>query len=161
MYKLHNMRIIAHRGNLNGPSPTTENREETIIAALTAGFECEIDVWKIDDCLWLGHDGPDRSTTIGFLRAHSGQLWVHCKNLDALIYLKDQFNCFFHDKDTYTLTSKGFIWGNIGSPTTEQVICVMPPGDIGTCLGVCTDYPSTYLMPVYKGHCIATTYMIE
>jgi hypothetical protein len=135
------MIIIAHRGNLYGPNPTTENREETIVTALSEGFDCEIDVWKVDGLIWLGHDGPEHETSLDFLTQHGSKLWVHCKNLDALIALKDQFNCFFHDKDTYTLTSKGFIWGNIGSPTTDTVICVMPPGDHGVCLGVCTDYP--------------------
>ena len=135
------MRIIAHRGNLHGPNPTTENREETIVNALSEGFDCEIDVWRIDGRIWLGHDGPEHESSLDFLTQHGSKLWVHCKNLDALIALKDQFNCFFHDKDTYTLTSKGFIWGNIGSPTTDKVICVMPPGDHGVCLGVCTDYP--------------------
>jgi len=135
------MLIIAHRGNLHGPNRATENREETIVAALAEGFDCEIDVWKVDDRLWLGHDGPEHETSLDFLTQHGSRLWVHCKNLDALIALKDQFNCFFHDKDTYTLTSRGFIWGNIGSPTTDKVICVMPPGDHGVCLGVCTDYP--------------------
>ena len=140
------MLIIAHRGNLNGPDPATENREETIITALSHGFDCEIDVWKIGDQLWLGHDGPEHATSIEFLNTYNLRLWVHCKNLDALIALKDQFNCFFHDKDTYTLTSRGYIWGNIGSPTTKNVICVMPPGEIGECLGVCTDYPHTQIM---------------
>jgi len=111
------------------------------VNALSEGFDCEIDIWRIDGRIWLGHDGPEHETSLDFLTQHGSKLWVHCKNLDALIALKDQFNCFFHDKDTYTLTSKGFIWGNIGSPTTDTVICVMPPGDHGVCLGVCTDYP--------------------
>ncbi len=135
------MIIISHRGNLNGPNPDLENREETISLAISEGFDCEIDIWKIGDTLYLGHDGPDRQTTLSFLERYSVSLWVHCKNLSALLELKDTFNCFFHDKDTYTLTSKGIIWGNIGSPTTKQVICVMPPGEIGDCLGVCTDFP--------------------
>jgi hypothetical protein len=135
------MRIISHRGNLNGPNPSTENREETIITAIQYGFECEIDVWLINGRLWLGHDGPESETSLEFLSTYTSSLWIHCKNLNALIALKDTFNCFFHDKDTYTLTSKGFIWGNIGSPTTESVICVMPPGHHGICLGVCTDFP--------------------
>jgi hypothetical protein len=135
------MLIIAHRGNVDGPRPETENKEVTIIAAINEGFDCEIDVWKIDDRLWLGHDGPETETTVRFLETYRSSLWIHCKNLAALIFLKDSFNCFFHDKDTYTLTSKGFIWGNIGSPTTDKVICVMPPGEIGECFGVCTDHP--------------------
>jgi hypothetical protein len=135
------MIIISHRGNVEGPNPDRENREETIAAAIAEGFDCEIDVWKVNDTLYLGHDGPDRETTLAFLTTYSSSLWVHCKNLDALLALKDTFNCFFHDKDVYTLTSKGIVWGNIGSPTTENVICVMPPGPYGACLGVCTDFP--------------------
>ena len=141
------MLVIAHRGNLNGPNPATENREETIMAAIAEGFDCEIDVWRADRRFWLGHDGPDRETSIAFLAMNASKLWVHCKNLDALIALKDRFNCFFHDKDTYTLTSKGFIWGNIDSPMTEQTIQVMPEKAntvYSNCLGVCTDYPFRY-----------------
>jgi glycerophosphoryl diester phosphodiesterase len=139
--------IIAHRGNINGPNPSTENREETIARAIELGLDCEIDVWKTDGRLWLGHDGPEHETTISFLAAHRPRLWVHCKNLDALIALKDEYNCFFHDKDTYTLTSKGYIWGNVGSPMTTQTILVMPEKANMVCteyLGVCTDYPFRY-----------------
>jgi glycerophosphoryl diester phosphodiesterase len=139
--------IIAHRGNINGPDPSTENREETIARAIELGLDCEIDVWKTDGQLWLGHDGPEHETTINFLAAHRPRLWVHCKNLDALIALKDEYNCFFHDKDTYTLTSKGYIWGNVGSPMTTQTILVMPEKANMVCteyLGVCTDYPFRY-----------------
>jgi hypothetical protein len=143
------MLIIAHRGNLHGPNPAIENREETIVAALAKGFDCEIDVWKVDDRLWLGHDGPEHETSLAFLERHGSRLWVHCKNLDALVDLKDQFNCFFHDKDTYTLTSKGFIWGNIGSPMTSKTIQVMPEKAncvYSDCLGVCSDYPFKYVL---------------
>jgi hypothetical protein len=133
--------IIAHRGNVNGPDPETENHEETIVNAIHEGFDCEIDVWRVDDKLWLGHDGPERMTSLAFLTLYGSRLWIHCKNLDALIQLKDQFNCFFHDKDTYTLTSKGYIWGNIGSPTTDKVIDVMPTKKNDNCLGTCTDFP--------------------
>lgn len=143
------MLIIAHRGNLHGPNPAIENREETIVAALAEGFDCEIDVWKVDDRLWLGHDGPEHETSLAFLERHGSRLWVHCKNLDALVDLKDQFNCFFHDKDTYTLTSKGFIWGNIGSPMTSKTIQVMPEKAncvYSDCLGVCSDYPFKYVL---------------
>jgi len=141
------MRIISHRGNLNGPNPATENREETIVAAFAEGFDCEIDVWKVGNELWLGHDGPDTETSMAFLASHCSSLWVHCKNIAALIALKDQFNCFFHDRDTYTLTSKGYIWGNIASPMTRETICVMPEKSTmrwDDYLTVCTDYPFKY-----------------
>lgn len=139
--------IIAHRGNIDGPDPITENREDTIIKAIELGFDCEIDVWKVNGQLWLGHDGPEHETTIEFLAVNRSKLWIHCKNLDALIALKDEYNCFFHDKDTYTLTSKGYIWGNINSPMTSQTIQVMPEkaNEISNVyLGVCTDFPLRY-----------------
>ena len=141
------MHIIAHRGNMNGPNPATENREETIIAAISEGLDCEIDVWDVDGRLWLGHDKPEVETSLAFLTDHKDALWVHCKNIKALVSLKDQFNCFFHDKDTYTLTSKGYIWGNIDSPMTSTTIQVMPEKSTKTwneCLTVCTDYPFRY-----------------
>jgi len=145
------MFIIAHRGNIDGPHPETENREVTISIAIAAGFDCEIDIWLIGDQLWLGHDKPETKTSMQFLTQHRDSLWVHCKNLTALVFLKDKFNCFFHDKDTYTITSRGFIWGNIGSPTTDKVICVMPPGEIGEALGVCTDFPKHYRKKTMSG----------
>lgn len=43
------MKIISHRGNLNGPSPKTENTPEQIDFALKKGFDVEIDLWKIND----------------------------------------------------------------------------------------------------------------
>ena len=145
--KLVKMRIIAHRGNLSGPDPANENREETIAAALAYGFDCEIDVWMIGGRLWLGHDGPDTETSMEFLLHNEPFLWVHCKNLDALLALKDRVNCFFHDKDLYTLTSRGYVWGNVGSPSTPQTVQVMPErsgGIVHVCWGVCTDYPLRY-----------------
>jgi hypothetical protein len=141
------MKIIAHRGNLEGPNKSTENKPETICSAIERGFDCEIDVWRIDDQLWLGHDEPQYVTSLSFLTHYHTRLWIHCKNLEALTYLKDDFNCFFHDKDVYTLTSRGYIWGNISSPCNSFVIQVMPEltETFSTqCYGVCTDYPIRY-----------------
>jgi hypothetical protein len=145
------MILIAHRGNIYGPNSETENCEETIDIAIAHDFECEIDIWKIGDVFYLGHDGPDRKTSLSFLEKRSSSLWIHCKNLSALIDLKDRFNCFFHDNDTYTITSKGYIWGNIGSPMTSQTIQVMPEKSnifSKECLGICTDFPFEYLKSV-------------
>ena len=136
------MIIISHRGNTHGPNPLTENKPETIDYAIGLGFDCEIDVWYERDTFWLGHDKPETEVSIEFFRKHGSSLWIHCKNLYALIRLKDEFNCFFHDKDVYTLTSKGYIWGNIGSLMTKNTIQVMTEkAYYQESLGVCTDYP--------------------
>lgn len=141
------MKIIAHRGNLRGPNPKTENKPESIQEAIRYGFDCEIDVWYVRGQYYLGHDYPETQIPYDFLVFYSEHLWIHCKHLDSLVRLKDTFNCFYHDKDLYTLTSRGYIWGNINSPTNPLAIQVMPEksGVFSTaCLGICTDYPLRY-----------------
>jgi len=141
------MKIIAHRGNLYGPNRDTENKPETIREAIRQGFDCEVDVWLVNGQYYLGHDYPETPISFGFLEFFSEHLWIHCKHLDSLLRLKDTFNCFYHDKDLYTLTSRGHIWGNINSPTHLNVIQVMPErgGTLSTtCAGICTDYPIRY-----------------
>lgn len=141
------MRFIAHRANLHGPDTQTENKPETIDAAILRGFECEIDVWFLNGTFWLGHDCPDTQISYEFLQERHTMLWIHCKNLEALLVLRSEFNCFYHDKDVYTITTKGHIWGNIGSPMNSNVIQVMPE-KAGVfsfdCAGICTDFPVKY-----------------
>lgn len=142
------MKFISHRGNLYGPNPTTENKPDTIEQAIQEGFDCEIDVWYIQNTFYLGHDFPETPITVDFLSRYADRLWIHCKHLESLVMLKDSFHCFFHNKDLYTLTTKGYIWGNINSPTHPQVIQVMPEkGEVlsSQCCGICTDYPFRYL----------------
>ena len=52
------MRIIAHRGLTDGPDNLTENTVPQIESALHQGFDCEIDLWRLNDRLYLGHDKP-------------------------------------------------------------------------------------------------------
>lgn len=148
------MIFIAHRGNLKGSNKITENTVDAIKYALSCGFDCEIDVWVIGDEIWLGHDSPDIKITQEFLDENSSKLWIHCKNIAALVLLKDKHNCFFHDKDEYTLTSNGTIWGNINSPIQKTGIQVMPElANIFSfeCEGICTDYPLKY-REMYEKH---------
>jgi len=142
------MKFIAHRGNLYGPDKDKENKPETIEEAIRHGFDCEIDVWYIHERFYLGHDYPETPISLDFLTNHLDRLWIHCKHIDSLIILKDKFNCFYHDKDIYTITTKGFIWGNINSPCNKHIIQVMPEksGVLSSeCCGVCTDFPFRYL----------------
>ena len=56
------MRLISHRGNLNGPNPERENHPDYIQDALWQRYDVEVDVWGIEGEyqmeLWLGHDEP-------------------------------------------------------------------------------------------------------
>jgi hypothetical protein len=57
------MKLIAHRGLVDGPNATTENHPDQIKTAWSLGFDCEIDLRVVDGKLWLGHDEPQYQIT--------------------------------------------------------------------------------------------------
>ena len=140
------MVIISHRGYVNGPDELVENNPEQIKNLLNKNIHVEIDVWYDGERLYLGHDEPQHEVNLKFLQ--NNKLWCHAKNLSALEYmLLHSVHCFWHQKDDYTITSKGFIWSYPGKSLTPMSICVLPElkkQDYKTCYGVCTDYPMIY-----------------
>lgn len=135
---------ISHRGNLNGPSHR-ENQPHYLIEAIEAGYDVELDMWKIDDALWLGHDTPDHMISESFLLEIGHAAWIHCKNLEALHFLSTvfpQLNYFWHQKDDYTLTSQGYIWAYPGRETTSNSVIVALDRSLpeGIYHGICSDY---------------------
>jgi glycerophosphoryl diester phosphodiesterase len=52
------MKLIAHRGNINGPNPLRENSIDYIEEAISEGFDVEIDLRVEDNQCYLGHDDP-------------------------------------------------------------------------------------------------------
>lgn len=141
------MIIIAHRGNLFGPDSILENNPIHLKNVLRdTSFDIEIDVWKIGDVIYLGHDFPCYEVASDFIK--NNRFWCHAKNLAALEWLlENDVHCFSHDKDNYVITSKGFIWSYEGMQQTKKTIDVMPErvksiADYNEpSLGVCTDYP--------------------
>jgi hypothetical protein len=136
---------IAHRGNVNGKNESRENSPDYIMEAISLGFYAEIDVWVINDKIYLGHDGPQYEIQKDFLE--NPRFWCHAKNHAALTMLvKMGAHCFSHDSDDYVLTSRGIIWAYCGKPLNEETICVMPENsnnysekDLQNCLGICSD----------------------
>ena len=106
------MKFIAHRGNLRGKNAGKENQPDYIDKAIEGGFDVEIDVWRLDEKWYLGHDEPTYEIELGWLFDRSDDLWCHGKNLEALYDMihYPKLNCFWHQEDDYTLTSHGFIW---------------------------------------------------
>jgi hypothetical protein len=142
------MKLIAHRGLVDGPDSNLENLPGQILLSLKAGYDCEIDVRYINGKWMLGHDKPDFEVPFEFLK-HPG-LWIHAKNLDALYVLgaDKSLNYFWHQEDDYTLTSQGYIWTYPGKTLVNDSICVMPEWhdpEFKTilktnCYGICSDY---------------------
>ena len=52
------MKLIAHRGNLNGRNLQLENSPANIMEAIWKGYDVEIDVWHVKNEFYLGHDEP-------------------------------------------------------------------------------------------------------
>lgn len=139
------MKIVSHRGNLLGRVPEQENHPDYVLNAVRAGYDVEVDVWRIDGKLKLGHDHPQYDVSVSWFK--DLPLWCHAKNADALEYLLEQeIHCFWHQQDFCTLTSRGIPWcypkkwmrGGITvvfEPYSETV--VVPAG----ILGVCVDDP--------------------
>ena len=145
------MILIAHRGNINGPNKLNENKPDYILETIKLGYDCEIDVWKINNNLLLGHDKPDYEINLDFLLDNCSKLWIHCKNIDSLDYLIQfkELNIFWHEEDHYTITSKCYVWAHPKSEMTSNTIIVMPEHknnqyDFTKCLGICSDYISNF-----------------
>lgn len=141
------MKIISHRGNLNGRNSKTENSIKAINLALKNGFDVEIDVWLKDNNLYLGHDEPVYKINKKFLQ--NKKLWCHAKNFEALNFMIQYKNihCFWQENDQYSLTSKKFIWTNLNKNTDLNSIIVLKNKDIipQKCYGICTDFPLNYV----------------
>ena len=141
------MYIISHRGLINGKDERLENNPDHIRRLLQANIQVEIDVWVLHgNNVRLGHDSPHTLVDINFLRLNG--LWCHAKNLEALIYLKNNNiqNYFFHQQDDFTLTSSGYIWTYPGKSVSNNSIIVDTDKDWRekqyNCAGVCVDYIS-------------------
>lgn len=153
------MKLIAHRGNIDGPNPLEENNPEYIEEAIKNGFDVEVDIWFSlrTKKFFLGHDKPEYQIDVFWLVKNINKLWIHCKNIEALYEFSSnmsEYNYFWHDTDKYTLTSKKYIWTYPGQPYTPKSIMVMPESmkifptfetelenmKAYNCYGICSDY---------------------
>lgn len=142
------MIIIAHRANIAGPNPTTENLPdavETLLACLPL-THVEVDLWYGGEQFFLGHDQPEHLVSQDWLDTHAPRLWIHAKNPEAAMEcLRHGWRCFAHDTDRYVLTSTGQLWTFPDEKTklTESSVIVMPEWMSETyernIYGVCTD----------------------
>jgi len=151
------MKQIAHRGNIDGLNPLEENRPEYIEEAIAKGYDVEIDIRYdiFDKKLYLGHDEPQYDISWFWLGKYVNNLWIHCKNIEALSEFAcgtGGFNYFWHQEDDFTLTSKNYIWNYPGKSYTPKSVIVMPEWNTPVesfidlralnCYGICSDYVS-------------------
>lgn len=148
------MKLIAHRGNINGSNPSDENNPDYIEKAISDGYDVEIDIRydRYEEQFYLGHDKSQYLVSKYWLAQNMEKLWVHCKNIEALYEFSNKggYNYFWHQNDDFALTSKKYIWAYPGKPYTPNSIIVMPEWNLKVesfsdlkvynCFGVCSDY---------------------
>jgi len=145
------MKLIAHRGNINGPNVDDENTIEQIDKCIENGYDVEIDLRYdvVSQTFWLGHDKPKNVISFFKLAKMSQHLWIHCKDIDTLDFMtRTNFNYFWHQNDDYTMTSHGHIWSYPGKTCTPSTVIVMPEEcdiswdvlKVTDCYAVCSDY---------------------
>lgn len=143
------MVLISHRGNTVGPNKLMENKPEYIVSALKE-YNVEIDLWvNYNNELYLGHDFGQYRIDQDFLNQDG--LWIHCKNIKALEYLKDnniKNPYFWHQDDDTVLTSNCLFWAYPGKELTKWSIAVLPEvkefRDLNIAYGICSDYIKRY-----------------
>ena len=146
------MKLIAHRGNINGRMESWENEPSYIDLAISKGYDVEVDIWYKDNIFWLGHDKPEYGIDFRWLRDRNSKLWIHCKNIEAMTYFNSNFemfpfNYFWHENDTVTLTSLNYIWAFPNKQPIRNSIAVMPElfnDDVSSAMGVCSDFVEKY-----------------
>ena len=140
------MKLVSHRGNINGPNPEMENDPRYVENTLAKGFSVEVDVWSKGLDFYLGHDKPEYQVSKLFLRHRA--VWCHAKTIETFYKLIEVgVHCFSHDQDEVALTTKGYLWSSYGNQMTDKSICVMPPRSVKlpkNIAGVCSDYIGDY-----------------
>ena len=145
------MKIISHRGLIDGVNTSIENNPAKILEALDS-FDCEIDL-HYNKGWWLGHDSPKYQIDPSFLSKNG--LWIHCKNLDAVNGVREiypQANYFWHENDMLTITSHGIWWQHCSLDYVVGNLSVVLLPEIHNFIinnfenayGVCTDFPLKY-----------------
>ncbi len=146
------MLVISHRGNIAGPETSFfgENHPKSIEKVINLGFHCEIDLWLENNKFYLGHDIPEYEVDFLFLKSEN--LWIHCKNVESLIYLSNidfKNEYFYHQNDDVILTSGNYLWhypklGVLGSKSIAVLPERVPFWDLSQCFAVCTDFVNNY-----------------
>lgn len=143
------MKLISHRGNIDSIKPERENTQAYIDEAIGAGYDVEIDVWRVGGLLFLGHDGPEHLINKEWLLGRGKFLWVHCKNFAALSYLIDHdVRTFYHRVEQHTIINNcNLIWSHdLEDANEKSIIPLLSEDDIqfydkfSHVHGICSDF---------------------
>lgn len=97
----------------------------------------------------MGHYYPQYEISLNFINKICPKTWFHCKNKEALEKIGSdcpEANYFWHQRDDYTITSKGYPWVYPGKEAIDNSIILFPENikdylNISKKIhGICSDY---------------------
>lgn len=144
--------FYAHRGNLEGRIAERENQPEYIDEAIAHGYGAEVDLWKVGDRIYLGHDDGQYDIDLQWLQDRKQFLLVHTKNREALDFcLRNKLHAFWHTDEDYVITTSGYTVGYPGKLSVGENFLLSVPErvweieEIGQYItfGVISDYVKT------------------
>jgi hypothetical protein len=148
------MLYIAHRGNISGRDPDSENSPHQIDRCIEKRYAVEVDMRMHNGKPYFGHDEPRYETNAEWLLQRKNSLWVHCKDKESLQYLHGlkNINFFWHQSDDYTITSFGYLWAFPGKePVGNMCVLVLPERYFTMeesikkpCIAICTDHVKNF-----------------
>ena len=154
------MKLISHRGNVNGVLSNSENTFKYIEDAITMNYDVEIDVWYCNDLLFLGHDNPELEVGLDWLLKLHKNLFVHTKNIDAFNLLRqksDKIKIFFHESERHVpIINSDLIWTHdLTDVRINSIIPLLSQKDLYMNLidnmkvipnGVCSDFIEVFMV---------------
>lgn len=125
------LKLIAHRGNIDGPNSKLENKLDYIDNAIDLGYEALVDIWSYNGKMYLGNHTGSNRVPIDCLMNRSTKLWIHCGNHEAfqILFRYQSLNIFWHQTDDFALTTKGYTWCYPGIGPLDRSVAFMPEFD--------------------------------
>jgi len=150
------MFYISYQGIYDGSDYQDANTPPQISKALRAGYSCLIDVWRIDNKLYVGNNQPTTEVTERFIQGP--RLWINAKNTDMQEWIVDQParlypNYFWFDTPTpppaYVTASNGKLITPGTVPVNTNSVMFLPE----------IDDRSLFSMVKVRAYAVCSTYL--
>jgi hypothetical protein len=144
------MLYISYQGIYDGTNYEDANTPKQINKALGKGYSCLVDVWRINNRLYLGNGQPAPSFEVSADYIKGPRFWINAKNEDMQTWISDQStsvypNYFWFDAPTpppaYATASNGKLITPGTVPINSNSVMFLPEindRSFGICSGFLT-----------------------